>query len=215
MTTAGPPLRVILIGGTSHAGKSTLAAAWGADLGWPVTSTDGLGRHPGRPWRDDGRPVAPHVVAHYHTLSDAELLEANLAHYRGMWPAILALIESALHEPSGGGLVIEGSGCWPDFIAALDDPRIGAVWLTADGRTISGRIRTECSYTTATPAARVLIDRFTARTLAYDRAMAARLLAHGLPMTAVGAHDTVSDVLARCRERLFRPGRHAAGISAP
>ncbi len=42
--------RVILIGGSSHAGKSTLGQAIAAKLGWSYRSTDKLARHPGRPW---------------------------------------------------------------------------------------------------------------------------------------------------------------------
>lgn len=42
--------RVILIGGSSHAGKSTLAQALAAELGWSYGSTDKRARHPGRPW---------------------------------------------------------------------------------------------------------------------------------------------------------------------
>ncbi len=39
----------ILIGGTSHAGKSTLAQSLAAKLGWNYLSTDKLARHPGKP----------------------------------------------------------------------------------------------------------------------------------------------------------------------
>lgn len=40
--------RVILIGGSSHVGKSTLAQYQAAKLGWNYRSTDKLARHPGR-----------------------------------------------------------------------------------------------------------------------------------------------------------------------
>jgi hypothetical protein len=42
--------RVVLIGGTSNVGKSTLAQAVAERLGFEYLSTDGLARHPGRPW---------------------------------------------------------------------------------------------------------------------------------------------------------------------
>ena len=42
--------RVILIGGSSHTGKSTAAREIAGRLGWSHLSTDSLARHPGRPW---------------------------------------------------------------------------------------------------------------------------------------------------------------------
>jgi 2-phosphoglycerate kinase len=43
--------RVVLIGGTSNVGKSTVAQAVAERLGFEYLSTDELARHPGRPWR--------------------------------------------------------------------------------------------------------------------------------------------------------------------
>ena len=40
----------MLIGGTSHVGKSTLGKALASKLGWDCVATDSLGKHPGRPW---------------------------------------------------------------------------------------------------------------------------------------------------------------------
>ena len=44
-------LRVVLIGGSSHVGKSTLSEALAARMGWERLSTDSLALHPGRPWK--------------------------------------------------------------------------------------------------------------------------------------------------------------------
>ena len=44
-----PHIKLILIGGTSHTGKSTLARQLAEELGWNYLSTDQLARHPGRP----------------------------------------------------------------------------------------------------------------------------------------------------------------------
>lgn len=57
--------RVILIGGASHTGKSTLAQALASHLGWNYRSTDKLARHPGRPWVSAyGKAIPEHVVKH-------------------------------------------------------------------------------------------------------------------------------------------------------
>jgi hypothetical protein len=85
--------RVLLIGGTSHAGKSTLAQAIAERLGWQYRSTDKLARHPGRPWAPEGGAVPDHVADHYRSLSVDELLADVLCHYAGnVWPLARALI---------------------------------------------------------------------------------------------------------------------------
>ena len=66
-------LRVILIGGSSNVGKSTIAQSMALKLGWSYLSTDSLARHPGRPWRVGQRAVPEHVVDHYRSLSVDEL----------------------------------------------------------------------------------------------------------------------------------------------
>ena len=68
-------LRVILISGPSHAGKSTLAHSLSLKLGWSRKSTDKLARHPGRPWTINQKPVPEHVTEHYLSLSVDELIE--------------------------------------------------------------------------------------------------------------------------------------------
>lgn len=40
-------MRVILIGGSSHSGKTTLAETLSAKLGASLVATDSLARHPG------------------------------------------------------------------------------------------------------------------------------------------------------------------------
>lgn len=198
-------MRILMIGGTSHAGKSTVARAIAADLGWAYVTTDRLGRHPGRPWRADGAPPRDHVVAHYETYDVEELTAAQLRHYGwdpdagaavgGMWPRVAGTVAAA-----EGGLVLEGSGVWPDLAAPLTGPDIAAVWLTADADTLRARIRTESGYAGRAPDAQALIAAFTGRTLHYDALMRAAL-AH-LDRTALDATepgDLASRVLHAAR----------------
>lgn len=169
--------RIVLIGGTSHAGKSTLAREIAARLGVEARSTDKMGRHPGRPWPIPDRPVPPHVVEHYLTLSDVALLEANLAHYRTMWPSIVSL----LAERADTGLVLEGSGVWPESFATLEQDDLAALWLTASDAFLTARIETESGYASADAQGRVLIERFIARTLLYNARMMEAVRRLGLP----------------------------------
>jgi hypothetical protein len=196
-------MHCILIGGTSHVGKSTLAEAWGAELGWPVISTDRLGRHPGRPWPVGGGAVPPHVAEHYTRLADGELLEANLAHYRNMWPLIATLVGAHAAAPLGR-LMIEGSGCWPDEVRTLSPGGVAAIWLVATDELIERRIRRESGYEEADQAARRLIGRFITRSQLYNRRLLERLQALGLPSVAVAEQEDTTHFIARCRERLLR-----------
>ena len=62
--------RVILIGGSSHVGKSTLGRSITEQFGGRYLSTDNLSRHPGRPWVNANKNYIPKQVAeHYRTLS--------------------------------------------------------------------------------------------------------------------------------------------------
>jgi adenylate kinase family enzyme len=100
--------RIILIGGSSHVGKSTLAEFIAAKLGWQCISTDRLARHPGRPWKTDSAEIPSHVAEHYLSLSPDELIEDVLSHYKNLWPRIRSILTEHL-DRSTTGLVMEGS----------------------------------------------------------------------------------------------------------
>src|SRR5207244_3525733 len=142
-------LRVLLIGGSSHAGKSTLARALGDKLGWSVISTDTLARHPGRPWPVGSRAVPEHVAEHYLSLDGDELIRSVLEHYHNMWPRLRELIEEHAGEASTQRIVIEGSALWPANIATLACGGVAAIWLTASDRVFEGRILAESGFVAA------------------------------------------------------------------
>jgi cytidylate kinase len=56
--------RLLLIGGSSHLGKTTLAQSLASYLGWNYCSTDKLARHPGRPWQVNSKEIPQHVAAY-------------------------------------------------------------------------------------------------------------------------------------------------------
>ena len=164
--------RVILIGGTSHTGKSTLAQSLAHKLGWSWLSTDSLARHPGRPWRIKPEVVPEHVAEHYLSLSVDELLADVLRHYReNVWPIASALVIAHATDPSIDGLVLEGSALWPDWVAALDLDNIAAIWLTASNLFIAQRIHLESHYHQKTRHERLMIDQFLNRTLVFNEQM--------------------------------------------
>jgi 2-phosphoglycerate kinase len=190
--------RVALIGGTSHAGKSTTARVLAARLGGETISTDKLARHPGRPWPTPDWVVPDHVAEHYRTLGPDALLASVLAHYGSMWPMVVELIETRVAETQAPPLVLEGSALWPALVAELDLPTVRAVWLTADDAVFDDRIRRESGLDAAEPTGRQLIESFAARTRLYNAEMLAQVRRLGLPLvevTAAMSEDEVADAV--------------------
>lgn len=186
-------MRVLLIGGTSNVGKSTVAAVIAARLGFEHRSTDYLARHPGRPWRTAEREVPPHVAEHYSTLTVDELITSVLAHYQRLWPRIEDLIRTH------AGLVLEGSALWPARVATLTVPDVAAVWLTAGDAVARTRIHTAGDYANATTGERALIDKFLARTERFQQLMLADVERLGLAHLDVNGHSVteLADTITR------------------
>lgn len=165
-------VKVVLIGGTSNTGKSTVARVVADRLGFDCRSTDGLARHPGRPWPTPEWNVPPHVDEHYRSLTVDELTTSVLDHYQRLWPRIEELITAHDRATTGSpGLVLEGSALWPVRVANLTLPHTAAVWLTADENVLSSRIHAAGHYDQMPAPSRHLIDKFLARTVTYQTLM--------------------------------------------
>lgn len=184
---------MVLIGGTSNVGKSAVAQAAAERLGFACLSTDGLARHPGRPWRTPEREVPAHVVEHYGSLPVDELITSVLRHYERLWPRIEDLIRT--HAMPGGGrtgLVLEGSALWPVRVARLEVPRTAAVWLTADDAVVRARVHAAGRYEGATEEERRLMDVFLARTKRYQALMTDDVDTLGMDRIDAGDGRTVA-----------------------
>ena len=191
------PFRVALIGGTSHVGKSTTAQALAARLRWACASTDRMGRHPGRPWSTATFTLPDHVVEHYRSLTPEALTEAQLAHYRNLWPLVRERIEA--HAAEGAEpLVLEGSGVSPGPVAALGVGGVRAVWLTAAPALIEARVRRESGYGAAAPDAQSIIDKFIRRSRLFDAAVIGEARRLGLPRVVVTEAMSEVEVLDAC-----------------
>jgi len=183
---------VVLIGGTSHVGKSTVARALADELGWRHVSTDRLARHPGRPWTTD----RPHVHEHYATLAVAELTAAQLAHYERMWPLVEELVRDEL-APRRAGLVLEGSGVLPSRVLGLPADRVVAVWLTAEDRVLRDRVHRLSRAQDQAPTEALVIEKFLGRTLGYQTRLVAEIDRLGLTRLAVDDGTAVAEVIGR------------------
>lgn len=141
MANLHPDLKAILIGGSSHVGKSAVSESLAAKLAWAHISTDTLARHPGRPWNPAPEKVPDRVAEHYLCLSIDELIEDVLRHYRtNVWPKVKAIIALHSNNASTAGVVLEGSALWPEFVASLYFDDITALWLTASEEIFRRRI---------------------------------------------------------------------------
>ena len=182
---------VLLLGGSSHAGKSTLARKLAEERGAELLSTDTLARHPGCPWGEVGR--RPHVIEHYLSLSVEELLADVLRHYReNVWPQVVERIEAA-----ESGLIIEGSALWPELVATLDRPGVEAVFLTASDDLFRHRIHSESHFATLSGQDRELVEKFLARTLLYNRRMVEEATRLGLESVDVGKFSSPGEAVSR------------------
>ncbi len=200
MRDVNPTLRVILIGGSSHSGKSALSESIAENLGWNRISTDTLARHPGRPWRPDPEKVPDHVAEHYLSLPADELIADVLHHYRvNVWPKVEEIVTSHINDPSQAGLIIEGSALWPELVATLNFDNIAALWLTASETVFRQRIHDESLYHSKSRQERRMIDKFLERTLVYNAQMIEVANRHGFILVDV-QQSNLTELTQRCLE---------------
>lgn len=178
-----------MIGGTSHCGKSTLARQVGDVLGLPVLSTDGLARHPGRPWLGIPAPVAEF----YQSLSHETIYWFLRVHHTNMWPLLAHEIGRHLASPSG--FVMEGSALRPEHLADLKQDDVLALCLYADAEFLTERIRRESDYEAREQGLRQLIDAFIVRSLRDNEEVIAAAREHRIWL--VNAADTMAMVEAK------------------
>lgn len=191
-------LRVILIGGTSHVGKTTVAQVLAEQLGWEHQSTDTLARHPGRPWRTaPGREEI--VAAHYASLTVDELIADVLRHYGdNVWPLAERIVAERVATNQGPGLVLEGSALLPELVTALGFDDVGAAWLVADPELLQHRIHGESGYAAKGDRDRAVVDKFLARTLRFNDFLEDSLERLGLTGAMVGGDSDVRELARTC-----------------
>lgn len=171
-------------------------------VGWTCTSTDRLGRHPGRPWKAGDRPVPAHVARHYRTLPVADLAAEQLRHYERMWPVIELLVRASARETGRDRLIIEGSGVWPDRAATVTGSTVAAIWLTASPPTLRERIYSASRYAGLNGRERFLVDQFLGRTQRYNDIMMSAVRRLSLPLLDVDAVPSLDALVEQCVQLL-------------
>jgi 2-phosphoglycerate kinase len=201
-------LRVILIGGSSHAGKTALAKALATRLGWRHISTDSLARHPGRPWKTASKAVPEHVAEHYLSLAVDELLADVLRHYKTMWQNIEAMITLHANDPTTTQLILEGSALWPESVASLTLEKVAAIWLTASNDLFESRIYNASKFEQAATREKKLIQKFLERTHSYNQHMMDAVKQLELASIDIETTSSLEELVDQCLQTLgsSKPG---------
>ncbi|NMG20595.1 2-phosphoglycerate kinase [Brasilonema bromeliae] len=195
--------RVILIGGSSHAGKSTLGRSLAAKLGWSYRCTDKLARHPGRPWVSaNGKVFCEYVAEHYRTRSVDTLFLDVLSHYeKNVLPQIEAIVHSHAFDLSTEYLILEGSALWPEFVANLvGENGVKAIWLTASDQLLGNRIKRESNFYNVGEDEKHLIQKFLDLTLFYNKRMREKVERLGFICIDVESVSTTDELSNKCME---------------
>ncbi|CUX09217.1 hypothetical protein [Agrobacterium genomosp. 13] len=190
-----PTFSTILISGTSHVGKSTLAGLLGAKLGCEAISTDSLARHPGRPW-----PGIPAPVEEYYTQLSAETIHWFLkVHHQNIWPLIRGLIDSKAR--TGNQAVFEGAALRPEFVAPLLGEATAGVFLHAENDFLLERMRSQARYNDAASGQRRIMDAFIERSLRENAEMMASARQLGMPLVDVENPAALDSLVTELVER--------------
>lgn len=186
--------KTLLIGGTSHLGKSTLAQQLADTLSAELISTDQLARHPGRPWKASIDFIPPHVIEHYEQLNVDELIEDVLAHYQKQWPTIQGLIE----DSTSPFLIIEGSAIGPSWVVEHLSERIKGIWLVAASELVQTRIYQNSQFEERSSREKLLIDKFCRRSIQFNELIKAGATRFSLPYLEVDFNTTRTALVQRC-----------------
>ncbi|VEP14513.1 2-phosphoglycerate kinase [Hyella patelloides LEGE 07179] len=195
--------KVILIGGSSHAGKSTLSRSLAEKLGWSYLSTDSLARHPGRPWMNaNAKVIKEHVAEHYRTLSVDTLFLDVLSHYeKNVLPQVEAIVQTHASDLSTECFILEGSALWPRFVANLVSKNgVKAIWLTASDRLFRNRILSASNFDNVGEDEKYLIQKFLNRTLLYNKRMREEVERLGFVCVDVESVSMADELSKKCLE---------------
>ncbi len=191
---------MLLIGGASHTGKSTLASLLAARQSWKSLSTDHLGRFPGRPWSAAEPAISQRLSDYYLSRSVDELFDEWLGYYQSMWPTIERIVERRLLSKTRVSLAFEGSAFVPEHLSRLT-PDVSAIYLVSDADFLKRRIHQGSEYDSLADAGRRLVDRFIDRNWRLNELITTTAKQNRINVVNVGTEsnltllDTVSGIV--------------------
>ena len=183
-----PKYTGILITGSSHTGKSTMAAALAEKLGCKTLHTDEMARHPGRPWPTP----KPQVAEFYSTLSADTIFWFLRAHYENFQFQIHQLIDQNIAAETP--FILEGSAIRPALLQFDAEVPVRKICLTANADILRDRIRASCDWDNQSPAAREAIDAFTSRTIMDNAELVQTAGANGFEIIETDSDLSISQI---------------------
>lgn len=189
----------VLICGSSHVGKTTLAGRLAEALGWNPISTDSLARHPGRPWSAAPLPV----IEYYSRLSPEAIHWFLKVHHENMWPGIRQKIEAEIKARKP--FLFEGAALRPEYIAPYISTRCEGILLHADGAFLRDRMRSEAGYEKSDEATRYIIDKFIDRSLRDNSEMYAAARQSGLRLVDASDRPAMAGLFTELVDRALLP----------
>jgi 2-phosphoglycerate kinase len=162
----------LLLLGTSCVGKSTCANGIGNAIGWPVISTDKLGRHPGRPWTSVPDPV----TEFYLRLTDDTIHWFLRVHHQNIRPVIHQTIKAA--REAGGGFILEGAALRPEYLSDWEIGEALVICLHAERDALRERVERESAYSQQSDQMKIAIDKFMERSVRENEALVKAAIRH-------------------------------------
>jgi 2-phosphoglycerate kinase len=189
----------LLLLGTSHVGKSTCAHAIGRAIGWPVISTDKLGRHPGRPWTGVPDPV----MEFYLRLTNDAIHWFLRVHHENMRPVIRDKIKATRNADDG--FILEGAALRPEYLPDWEISEALVMCLHAEPRALRERIEKESSYCQQSDPTKTAIDKFVERSVRENEALVEAAIRHKILLVDVTDLKSADRLTKELTARLAGP----------
>lgn len=203
-----PTPNVILIGGVSGAGKTTLGKALANRLGAERLTVDDLAAgargittaesHPGLHGMTQA-VTGLNWIEYCISRSVEQLTSDATAEHLAMWPAVQGVIR--LHASKGPQIVIDGWYFRPEMISELDNDNVASFWLVAKREVLEERERNFDEGRNSSDAERFLAN-FLGRSYWYNDLIEEQAKRFDLPILYQDGSRTPDDLVDAVMEHL-------------
>ncbi len=203
-------LRVLLIGGPSGAGKTTLARSVAARLGFLSTTVDDLVTTARLVTDPEAQPDFHRMGGvgwlEYFTTGPPERLVADaIALEQAMWPILMRLIDR--READKAPIVMDWWLFNPDLVAEVSDVVIQSVWLHIDPVVLDRRERSLTEFREGSSDPERMHANFMHRSLWRNELIRERATALDLPLVRQTGERSVEELTSEVLHLIGRTDR--------